>query len=83
MLEVIRALIPYGLAASLVSFTSLIVYRLYFHPLAHVPGPPLARVTYLFEWYYDILLGGRFRYQLKKLHEKYGLPLKTLPPPSN
>ncbi|KAL4979754.1 putative benzoate 4-monooxygenase cytochrome P450 [Aspergillus desertorum] len=79
MLEGSREFIPYGLAVSLVYFTSLIIYRLCLHPLAHIPGPPLARITFLFEWYYDLLLGGRFRYQLKRLHEKYGPVIRINP----
>lgn len=57
----------------LVALISLLAYRNYFHPLAHIPGPPLAKVTYLYEWYYDLYRGGQFTFQLRALHDKYGI----------
>ena len=49
-----------------------ILYRFYFHPLAKIPGPPLAIATYLYEWYYDIWHHGTYNSRLPQLHEKYG-----------
>lgn len=50
------------------------IYRLYFHPLSHIPGPKLAAMTHLYEFYYDVCTpgGGRFLFQIEKLHRKYG-----------
>ncbi|CZR63111.1 related to trichodiene oxygenase cytochrome P450 [Phialocephala subalpina] len=48
------------------------LYRLYFSPLSHIPGPKLAAITQLYEIYYDIYLGGQFMLHFKSLHEKYG-----------
>ena len=48
------------------------VYRAFFHPLRKVPGPKLAAATYLYEFYYDIILGGRYIFKIEKLHKKYG-----------
>lgn len=50
-----------------------IVRRLYFHPLAQIPGPKLAAATLLYQTYYSFA-GGRSRFYQKvaKLHEKYG-----------
>lgn len=50
-----------------------IVYNLYLHPLAHVPGPKLAAATYLYQTYYG-LSGSQSRYYLKidEMHKKYG-----------
>jgi hypothetical protein len=31
----------------------LTVYRLFLSPVAHIPGPFLAKVTYWYEFYYD------------------------------
>ncbi|KAJ5248559.1 benzoate 4-monooxygenase cytochrome P450 [Penicillium chermesinum] len=50
------------------ALVALLAYRLYFHPLAHIPGPPLAKVTYLYEWYYDLYQSGQFTFQLRALH---------------
>ncbi|RAK75874.1 cytochrome P450 [Aspergillus fijiensis CBS 313.89] len=48
------------------------LYRLYFHPLRSVPGPKLAAMTHLHEFYYDVVRGGMFIWEVKRMHEKYG-----------
>ncbi|KAE8319328.1 putative benzoate 4-monooxygenase cytochrome P450 [Aspergillus transmontanensis] len=50
-----------------------------FHSLAHIPGPPLAKVTYLYEWYYDLYQSDQFTFQLKDLHHKYGPVIRINP----
>jgi hypothetical protein len=50
----------------------LLVYRLYFHPLRHIPGPLLARSTAWYEFYQDVILGGHYVKEYPKLHAKYG-----------
>jgi hypothetical protein len=62
---------PLALALSLLS--GLALYRLFFHPLRHIPGPLLARLTYFYQFHYDVVLGGTMSKELPKLHEKYGL----------
>lgn len=56
------------------------VYRAFFHPLRKVPGPKLAAATYLYEFYYDIILGGRYIFQIEKLHKKYGTSIYLVVP---
>lgn len=48
---------------------------LYFHPLSVFPGPPLAVITPWWQFYYDVLLGGKMLAKLGPLHEKYGAHL--------
>ena len=58
--------------ASLLFLASAIVYRLYLHPLAGVPGPKLAALTSWYEFYYDCVLGGKYCFKIDELHKQYG-----------
>lgn len=49
-----------------------IIYRLCFHPLAKVPGPKLAGITWLYQTYYSFVGGSRFYLQVERLHHQYG-----------
>ncbi|KFA69829.1 hypothetical protein S40285_02466 [Stachybotrys chlorohalonatus IBT 40285] len=57
----------------------LMVQRLCFSPLAHIPGPKLAATTQFYEFYYDIILGGQYTFKIVKLHEKYGPVVRINP----
>ncbi|RHZ67349.1 cytochrome P450 [Aspergillus thermomutatus] len=48
------------------------IYRLFFHPLSKYPGPKLTAITFLYEFYYDVIKGGKFLFQIEKMHERYG-----------
>lgn len=48
------------------------VYRLYFSPVAGFPGPRLAALTFLYEFYYDFFLQGRYSWKIQQLHTRYG-----------
>jgi hypothetical protein len=65
-------LILYLTCLALGSLTSCSIYRLWFHPLRKIPGPKLAAVTHLYELYFDAIKGGRYLWEIEKLHEKYG-----------
>jgi hypothetical protein len=63
------------LLTSLVAYSlALAIYRLFFHPLAHIPGPKLAAVTGWVEAYYELLHGegGQFMLKYREWHKKYG-----------
>jgi hypothetical protein len=49
------------------------IYRLYFHPLARVPGPKLAAITWNYERYYDLYQYGQFWKKIGDLHVEYGM----------
>ena len=79
----------YYLAAAVASFAvsltaSILLYRGYFHPLSHIPGPRLARFTSF--WAVREASGDyRFHVRLRELHDKYGDVVRIgtwwLPPP--
>lgn len=48
------------------------IYRLYFDPLHHIPGPKLAAITHLYEFYHDVIRGGLFIWEIEKMHREYG-----------
>ncbi|KAF6758368.1 cytochrome P450 [Ephemerocybe angulata] len=59
--------------------TYFIASRLYFHPLSHVPGPPLAALTGYYVTYYDLVKDGHILKHLEQLHEKYGRVVRIGP----
>lgn len=54
-----------------------IIYNLYFHPLAHFPGPFFARATRL--WYIQEICRGVLTFDLKAIHAKYGNVVRVAP----
>lgn len=62
------------IAAALLSLLAIrtAVYRLYAHPLSGFPGPKLAAVTFLYEFYYDVVKSGMYLWEIERMHEKYG-----------
>ncbi|KAI9865656.1 MAG: hypothetical protein M1813_002114 [Trichoglossum hirsutum] len=71
--------IIYLLGLSSIWLAATIVYRLYLHPLAHVPGPKLAAITNLYGLYFSVVGGSRFYIQIQKLHEEYGPIIRITP----
>ncbi|TVY28782.1 Cyrochrome P450 monooxygenase [Lachnellula hyalina] len=55
------------------------VYRLYFSPIAHFPGPKLAAFTLWYEFYYDAWLGGQYVFKIHRLHAQYGPIIRINP----
>lgn len=50
----------------------LAVYRLYFSPLAHFPGPKIAALSLWYEFYWDVIKRGRYTFKIQELHQRYG-----------
>ncbi|RDW83583.1 cytochrome P450 [Aspergillus mulundensis] len=51
---------------------ALSVYRLYFHALSHIPGPKLAAITHGYEFYFNVVKGGLFIWEVERMHKVYG-----------
>ena len=49
------------------------------HPLHHFPGPRLAAASLLYEFWYDMVLGGTYTNRIKRMHAVYG---KNVVPPA-
>ncbi|KAF3908109.1 hypothetical protein ABW21_db0207494 [Orbilia brochopaga] len=56
---------------------SVAVYRIWFHPLASIPGPFLAKLTDFYGGY--MATKGINHYHLYKLHKKYGVAVRYGP----
>lgn len=78
MIETLIPFLQWLLSCILLYIAALVVYRLKFHRAAHIPGPFLAKVTFLYEWYYDLYLEGQYAFKLKELHKIYGIIHLTL-----
>lgn len=57
-------------------FFAKCIYNIYFHPLSHIPGPKLAIIGPYLEFYHDVVRDGQYLWEIKKMHEKYGMRKK-------
>ncbi|KAJ5726764.1 benzoate 4-monooxygenase cytochrome P450 [Penicillium malachiteum] len=55
------------------------IYRLYFHPLRLIPGPKLAAISHIYEFYFDVIVGGQFMFEIGRLHKQYGPIIRINP----
>ena len=66
--------------ASVLYALVFVIYRAFFHPLSRVPGPFLASMTYLYQFYYNNLCSNSsFYLQIEKLHKQYGPVVRISP----
>jgi len=72
-------LLTIALGTCLCYIIGLAVYRLFWHPLAKFPGPKIAALTLLYEFYHDVIRGGQYTWVIKSMHERYG-PIVRISP---
>ncbi|KAL4756646.1 cytochrome P450 [Aspergillus foveolatus] len=81
-MELLRLLLdhPYAVAGAAVSvyIASIVIYRLYLSPIAHFPGPRLAALTVMYEFYWEAIRHGQFTFHIGELHKKYGTVASSL-----
>ncbi|KAK0708701.1 cytochrome P450 family protein [Lasiosphaeris hirsuta] len=58
---------------------TLAIQRLILSPLAKFPGPRLAALTNWYEFYYDVILQGKFTAHIQDLHKLYGPIIRITP----
>lgn len=70
---------PLALAIGVAYLVVRSFYRIFFHPLSHIPGPKLAAISHAYEFYHDAVRGGMYIWEIEKMHQKYGQLLRRLP----
>ncbi|PGH17767.1 hypothetical protein AJ79_00908 [Helicocarpus griseus UAMH5409] len=66
--------------ATIIFYTAAVaIYRIYLHPLSHIPGPRLAAATHLYIFYHNWYRSGKLYLQTEKLHAKYGPVVRISP----
>ncbi|KAF2105872.1 cytochrome P450 family protein [Lophiotrema nucula] len=58
---------------------TVVIYRLYFSPIANFPGPKLAAVTSLYEFYFNFVKNGKYVFEVERLHKRYGPIVRVNP----
>jgi hypothetical protein len=48
------------------------IYNLFMHPLRKIPGPKLAGICSIYDFYYDVVKGGTYLWKIREMHDRYG-----------
>ncbi|KAK3936257.1 cytochrome P450 [Diplogelasinospora grovesii] len=72
-------MLPLVLGLGTAYFVVRSLYRVFFHPLSHIPGPKVAAISHAYEFYHDVIRGGMYIWEVEKMHEKYGPVVRINP----
>ena len=67
--------VPYILSLVALFFLytiGLYIHRIFFDSLSKFPGPKLAAASQWYEFYYDVVLKGKYTFEIARMHQKYG-----------
>lgn len=68
-----KSAIPHLLLAWVIYRAALMLYNVSpYHPLHAFPGPRLAAMTLLYEFWYDFVCFGTYTREIKRMHDVYG-----------
>ncbi|EPE25795.1 Cytochrome P450 [Glarea lozoyensis ATCC 20868] len=77
---IVNLLTPWDIITlSLLWVGLVVVYRIWFGPLASFPGPKLAALTGWYETYFECVQRGRYWVEIERMHEQYG-PIVRISP---
>jgi hypothetical protein len=65
--------VKFAAAITLVCVGYVGVWRLIWSPLSKFPGPKLAALTLWYEFYFDVVRGGMYIWEIERLHKIYGI----------
>ncbi|KAF2158546.1 hypothetical protein M409DRAFT_38183 [Zasmidium cellare ATCC 36951] len=69
----------FGFGTAIVWLGIIASWRLFFGPLAHIPGPRLAALTFLYEIYFEVFRDGTYIWEIERLHKIYGPVIRVNP----
>lgn len=61
-----------GLTSIVVFVFGKCFYNLFWHPLSEFPGPKLAALGSLYEFWFDVVKDGQYLWEIERMHNKYG-----------
>jgi hypothetical protein len=72
-----ESILPVAVPAIIAALASTVIYRIFFHSLSNIPGPPLARVTKF--WLVWQVRKGKSHILMPALHKRYGPIVRITP----